>query len=419
MRFADFDNPIRPAFYAREEINMQRNVASKLFQYLKKTVIKDETNYVQPKHEDQIAEDTDREEFSTLERDGSSYCFESTIQAGGCQPYLTIEYRSSGLQDTCVRSYTNIIDAVSNIGGFKELVFMGVVVVYTFYNDFFMNRYLVSEFVLPNSLLFSSDKAASNSNNRRFQDHKPYGSSSHPHSSKIPFGREPSSFSPDAQDISSTQQIRHAEDSRSETEKSILDKFKGSMKEDIMSVIEEVTSIPTMIRELATLRVLKEIFFEKHHLKLLPLVQIEMGRKRKQQKEKTHSKSTSEIMPNLLSFISDALDFRTAIALLRPKKSSRGADGDWAFASNQPHEENPFRQAIDRFFLENLPAFLQQDAGVSPDEHQKENIEIPPKGLNQPRAELRAHQEQDQRHTVSSKNQTDIPNMDFFSQLAP
>ncbi len=387
FKFSDFDNPIRQSFYAREEINIQRNVASKLFQFLKKTVIRDETNYVQPKHEDLLAEDIEREEYSGLERDGSTYCLESAIQSGSCQSYVTIEYRSSGLQDTCVRSYTNIIDAVSNIGGFKELVFMGVVVVYTFYNDF--------------------------SKNHQPQDLQPFSISGNPHTSMAAFGRDSSGFPPDTQDLTSQPQTRQAESNRSE--KAILDRFKGSMKEDVMSVIEEVTSIPTMIRELAAIRVIKEIFFEKHHLKLLPLVHIEMERKRRQQEIAAHTRNKSEIMPSLISFLNDALDFRTAISMLRRKKRSLAADGEWALPSDQPRATNPFRDAIDQFFLDNLPEFVQRDAGLSPDEELKGSIEIPLKGLAHPRAESTAQQAADKRHAIESNDGANLQNMDFFS----
>ncbi len=136
ITFSDFNQPVKIAVNTREEINLQKSLGKKYFQFLKKFVIHDETNYLQPKTEDKEEEDIEREEVNLYERDGKTACSLSQIEGGLCDPYLSIEFRSSGLQDTCVRTYTNIIDAVSNIGGFKELVFMGVVVVYTFYNDF-------------------------------------------------------------------------------------------------------------------------------------------------------------------------------------------------------------------------------------------------------------------------------------------
>jgi len=143
QKYVDFKNypaPVKFAYTSREEVNFLRDKQTVLYSYLKSTRIQNSKNWFQRAHEEKSFTDVHREEVSSAERDPQSVCTKKQIEDSSCQPYIRIEYRSSGILDTCVRTYTDVFDAVSNIGGFKELVFMGVVVVYTFYNDFFMNE---------------------------------------------------------------------------------------------------------------------------------------------------------------------------------------------------------------------------------------------------------------------------------------
>ena len=62
-----------------------------------------------------------------------------------CEPYFTIRVLASNKKEIITRVYPNIIQALSEVGGFRELVFMACGVVYLLYNCYFdeFRRYLV------------------------------------------------------------------------------------------------------------------------------------------------------------------------------------------------------------------------------------------------------------------------------------
>ena len=138
------------------------------------------------------------------------------------------------------------------------------------------------------------------------------------------------------------------------------------MKEDVLSVIEEVTSIPTLIRELSALRVMKQILFEKHHLKLLPLVQIELEKRRLESgQDRKGSKVADKKQVAPLGHMrghdfeeSGPLDFRSSIEMLKP------ADSDRDFSSGSEKKAHPLRRAVDQLFLDLLPDFLKNPEGL-------------------------------------------------------
>ena len=155
VKYSDFNDPIKHYINVREELNLQVSNGNKYFNFVKQTVVKDNTNIFQPSHEDWKAIDIDREEINQIPRSGTISCTAQQVSDKTCESYFSVEFRSAGVQDNCSRTYSDVVDSISNIGGFKELLFMGMIILYSFYNDRFMNKYIISEFIHNDESLFS------------------------------------------------------------------------------------------------------------------------------------------------------------------------------------------------------------------------------------------------------------------------
>lgn len=157
LRNSDFDYPIKSIVSLREELNLQANVQTIIFDFIKETKIVDNTNWIQPSHEDWSFTELEREEVRTGQRDGSTHCPKANILAGTCFPYLILTFRQSGTKTTVTRTYNEILAGFSDVGGFKEVVLICVAFIYGFYNEFFMSRFLIDH-LIPRSVLVSLSK---------------------------------------------------------------------------------------------------------------------------------------------------------------------------------------------------------------------------------------------------------------------
>ena len=158
---------------------------------------------------------------------------------------------------------------------------------------------------------------------------------------------------PPRNDIVNTASLIDVKPNRSPDEKNNSSNMdQDSIKEDISSIIDEQLSIPNLIREMCSCKVLKSILFTKYHMKLLPVVEIEMERRRKklleEEKVKKNKKvdrsSEISILNNIGSFTKDMMDYNTALDMIYNKNTSI-----------------PIHNDINQFFINHLPTFLRRD----------------------------------------------------------
>lgn len=180
----------------------------------------------------------------------------------------------------------------------------------------------------------------------------------------------------------------------------------GSMSKDVCNLYNDLTSVESLVKELGSWRVFKEIIFQDYHFKLLPLVQIEIERKKRMQKKSKvdrkpqNSKlSLKEDFQNgndkdglakkLSSYVSDAMDMNSAMSRLKMRvceklnlmtvdlENFRRDNSESDQSSNHTQsEEDPeltrlrkqfasmslngtMQDKIDYFFIHNLPQVLQ------------------------------------------------------------
>jgi len=110
---------------------------------VKQISIEDNTNWFMPSHDEPFSYvDIEKEEINMAQRQPVATCTPQQIEQFQCQSYLTMEYRSSGIQETCTRTYVDVLSAISDVGGIQQLLFLYVGLVYMGYNLYFYRRHL-------------------------------------------------------------------------------------------------------------------------------------------------------------------------------------------------------------------------------------------------------------------------------------
>lgn len=140
------------------------------------------------------------------------------------------------------------------------------------------------------------------------------------------------------------------------------------LQNDVQSMIEYHSNIETIVREIGSWRIFKEIIFSKHHFKLLPLVEIEMERKRKKFKQlrkerevRLSQTSSIDAFKDVSSLHSDELDFNEALEMLSAANPNERLAHDEALTDFLQLKDT-LRKGIDDFFKENLPDFVYDRA---------------------------------------------------------
>ena len=75
-------------------------------------------------------------------RDGSFHCTSLQIEDGECQPYIEILVRASPSSTMVERRYYKLMNAVSEVGGFGELVFLIMALISSWFNTCYQTRWV-------------------------------------------------------------------------------------------------------------------------------------------------------------------------------------------------------------------------------------------------------------------------------------
>lgn len=353
----NFSNPIHKINNLREEISLMQTGGVTLFNYVKKTIVQDETNLLQPKNEDKEFLEISYEENNPFMRSGMIDCTVQDIDAfpRKCDPYVIMEMKSSGLQETYTRTYTDLMTAFSDIGGFKELVLLGAVLIYTYYNGHYKDRHIVESIVPLSALPLQMVDRPVQKNNKSFNEI--------PQSNELPSptNRNESSVAnllvmgKVFQDINNPEQANEGAGLDNQM-RSLSD-----VKEQVEANIQKFTNISTVVKELANWRVLKDIIFTPYQKKLLPLVALETERRRKiveehqiDVAEQIRNSTTNPAILQIANFVGETIDYKSALEEL---------------LSNSRHPTNSVSSSlesrINNFIIEHLPDLVWKDEASS------------------------------------------------------
>lgn len=364
VRYSDFDDPIKRVAYSKGEISFQQFVGVTMFNFVKETKVVDETNYLQPSHEAKTYSEVGREETTIYQRFGEITCTSAEVVAGSCRPYLTIFFNHMGVTDTITRTYADLQTAVGDIGGFLEIILFAAAIVYTFYNQRYMDRFLVGKLIPRKNIeSLAREKATMEVISAHFG--KKLGGnmidSLTPHEKTMlgsPIARTKQIarkiVSPNLLSNHQTDNILDQTPDKESPQigKKDLDHFEGLAKEHI----EGLTEITTIVRELSSWQVFKDIVLQDYQRRLLPVVEIEASKRRRdaEQARKKRSNmgavSNNQALQRVVDVMADTMDMRTALDKLKTniEKSIEIPPDNW---------EDGLRSKIDQFILDSLPNF--------------------------------------------------------------
>jgi len=405
-KFSDFNNPVKSVPHLREDINIVPSLHNSMLSFVKGTRILDNRNWVMPSQSSPFEYlDLDTEEVNPSVRTPATYCSPQDIDDGSCSSYFVREIRSSGKYDECTRTYVEVLSAISEVGGAKELLFVIVSTLYAWYNLRFYHKYLRNGFYSENEVnayILGSDKSTPAIKIQSAEEDIKKRQITRKSTSKTLKNRLSMVF-PSA-DTDKLSEMRHLnlkqepskEDdkipkirlasttfsphkqphvfnfaSSSATRQKQLNKAMSYFKKNGMEIFSDLLSVESLILELGSWKVFKEIVFGKHHKKLLPLVLIELERRERDLSQEDEEKPVVEMFEKNVAnsknpsfrhdglakrvgyFVKETIDFHEAIAHL-----NQSLQQDHPGSAEEA--ANTLDRRIDAYFLANLPDFLWQ-----------------------------------------------------------
>ena len=141
--YYNYSNPLKHGLDADVTLNFNVITKTKLTFWFKDTTI----------HDDKIdffGEFGDPNKFIELDkvtttigtRNGALHCSDIQIEDGSCDPYLEIEVRVSTAHTVVERRYYTFLTMVSEVGGFGDLIFLSLLFVTTWYNQYWQVKWI-------------------------------------------------------------------------------------------------------------------------------------------------------------------------------------------------------------------------------------------------------------------------------------
>jgi hypothetical protein len=147
VNFSDFADPVKGARMMKNDIQHPGEDGIRSVSIREKTTVSDVPNLLIGKKKQTTFLDFVSESQSIFNRKGKMNCSFADFASGTCEPYFAINYRSSGVAEEITRTYKDILGAFSEIGGYKEVVFLMFGLVYAFYNGHHKQKYMIHQLV--------------------------------------------------------------------------------------------------------------------------------------------------------------------------------------------------------------------------------------------------------------------------------
>ena len=146
MNLSNHDNPIKYYFNSFRYTYLNPDLGQRRLRTTKRTTIYDYRGFLsQPALRWQV-DSMDSDGFDVMYRDSTQVsCLPSQINTPACKPYWMVDTMSGGSNISITRSYTSILDTLSNIGGIFEFIYVFFELVYMFYYRHALKRFLVQK----------------------------------------------------------------------------------------------------------------------------------------------------------------------------------------------------------------------------------------------------------------------------------
>jgi len=418
LRLSNYEQPFDSFWTPREEQNMLMDVGTAVLNYVSNYRIFDNDNSLNQEKFSCEKATVEKEQLSVVPRKPQSTCTSADIAGGACSPYFVVEYRSTGIVYEYTRTYMNFLVGFSNIGGFKELLTVVCIFLYSFWNNRAKEVFIRKKVVEFDSLkmLFENQYLKANASREAIRNESIKGGpfinnceemklNPNPHSNTN-INIKPSNLSQvspsNSREPPSGALLKESRPSRSSTcipttkRHSFMDyrierKFTmfsfdtiKKMRDFGMSIqntIDRHTNIVTLVQELSTLRVLALIIMTPYQRKLLPLVGMVLDKNAAEEsvkgdtlyfssksRDKTDRKGPAGKKPQhgkgddainrVVEYIQESLSYEEALQAL---VDGSGKDENDEGCKKEGHRSDlqDIRSEINKFMLENLPDWVK------------------------------------------------------------
>lgn len=297
VRYSDYKDPVKKGFKLINTDGLSPTKSKLIVFTLKNTILsKGENSFFEAKETHRIAS-IDTESKSQFEIDAQT-CNAASINNSTCQPLMSIEYHASGSEDRLQRTYPDLLNVASEIGGFKEVVVFICLLMYTWYNDWKKTN-------LMNASLLKEEKINVFFENKLIGENK---------------------------DVTAQREL--LQKTKTKIDKNQFTKeTKKKLKEinkTVKGMVESNSSFVTLVQELNSWRLIKQILLEPYQMELLPLVSIEVQRKKEEEKKRKQARDKSlnlnEKGQDLTEFIRDTFALQESLRTL-VRESRQSASG--------------------------------------------------------------------------------------------
>ena len=382
FRYSDYKDPIKKAIILREELTLQLAVGQKHRKFYKKVAISDKANMFTSKNSKKQESAVDTIQITYYEKFVQSTCSSDQIKSKDCPPYMTIQYESSGWSEECIRSYPEVLETISEVGGLIEIAILGISLLYTWFNDYLKDKHINQNVVEQTQVVTFYKQLSQSSQSAKQKKFKAIlsqnkdnliaksaekspvrlvvpglGGQHRPSlSSGIGSTKTKIKLRSDAiaeETIKKTlQQVAPSEKAR--PSKANLAQMKKQLRKLGTAIITEQSEFNKLIEQMSTCQILSEALLTEHQKNLLPIVKIEM-QKKKHQKSKELPEDGSSRLTNPGCESKDLMVSLRAILADPP-----ATDGQVAQSS-----ESELTASINRFFKAHLSHLLSSNDEVN------------------------------------------------------
>ena len=269
-----------------------------------------------------------------------------------CIPFMKMTLDSSGEKQITVRTYPKFFGTLGEIGGTAELIFLFVGLFYFKYNEYYLRKFIKSEeFKIESATglktIFPNTNKQGAAKNNKFGKILPQGYQS-PHNG-------PTSTSQKVMMKEEEVKIEGLDEtpSRNSTTKSSIPKRRVTFKTEeshleelIEEQIEQNMNGISLCRSLNQLEILLTIFFKARHKKLLPVILLNLLKKKPKNQAKKSNGDRSQ-----------GHDLR-GLSKEDPKEENMTMEQAYDQLNNT-RPENEIEKIMDDFFLDNAPKYFK------------------------------------------------------------
>ena len=146
MNLSNYETPILYYFNSVRYTYLNPDLGQRRMRSTKRTFIYDWRGFLSKPTLNKQVDAIDTDSFDVTYRQGTQIsCLPSDILTPSCRPYWIIDTMSGGSTITITRSYTGVIETLSNIGGIFEVVIVFFELLYAYYYRHALRKFLVQK----------------------------------------------------------------------------------------------------------------------------------------------------------------------------------------------------------------------------------------------------------------------------------